>query len=114
MIKAVLKIKTRKFAVDYWRLRSRFSVSKEFNAHCNQSIRCLGSIDVNYRVKSNADFIKKSSAVEEGADESMDFLELFSTVSYSEQNKIDRILNETNEFSRIIVAPSKIMGNRKS
>lgn len=117
-MKEVLKNRTKKFTVDCWQLCSKFPVSREFNAYCNQLIRCSSSVGANYRAalraKSNSDFINKLKIVEEEADESMYFLELFSEVSDIEQNEIKRLHNEANELLRIIVASIKTMRNRKS
>jgi len=108
-MKNILKERTKKFAIDCWYLCSKFPVNREFDAFCRQLIRCSSSVGANYRAacraKSNADFINKLKIVEEEADESMYFLELFLTIS----NKIKRLLNEANELIAITVASIKTM-----
>ncbi|GAA3619707.1 four helix bundle protein [Flavivirga jejuensis] len=59
-MKQVLKNRTEKYAVDSWDLYTKFPILREYNAFCNQLIRCSSSVGVNYRAKSNADFINKS------------------------------------------------------
>ena len=115
-MKEIIKNRTKKFAIDCWRLCSKFPVSREFNAYCNQLIRCSSSVGANYRAacraKSDADFINKLKIVEEEADESMYFLELFSEVSDLERKEIGRLHKEANELLSIVVASIKTMRNR--
>jgi four helix bundle protein len=115
-MKEALKNRTKKFAVDCWSLCSKFPVSREFNAFCNQLIRCSSSVGANYRsacrAKSNADFINKLKIVEEEADESMYFLELLLEISDKERDEMRRLHNEANELLAITVASIKTMRNR--
>jgi len=117
-MKEVLKNRTKKFASDCWYLCAKFPVSREFNAFCNQLIRCSSSVGANYRAacraKSNADFINKLKIVEEEADESMYFLELLLEVSNKEHKELNRLHKEANELLSIVVASIKTMRNRKS
>ncbi|NMH88442.1 four helix bundle protein [Flavivirga algicola] len=117
-MKEVLKKRTKKFASDCWHLCTKFPVSREFNAYCNQLIRCSSSVGANYRAacraKSDADFINKLKIVEEEADESMYFLELLIEVGGKEHNEIRRLLAEANELLSITVASIRTMRNRKS
>jgi len=117
-MKEILKNRTKKFASDCWHLCAKYPVSREFNAYCNQLIRCSSSVGANYRAacraKSNADFINKLKIVEEEADESMYFLELFIEVSNKEHEEIKRLHKEANELLSIVVVSIKTMRNRKS
>ena len=117
-MKEVLKNRTKTFAIDCWQLCSRFPVSREYNAYCNQLIRCSSSVGANYRAacraKSTADFINKLKIVEEEADESMYFIELLLEVSNKEHIEMRRLLGEANELLSIVVASIKTMRNRKS
>ena len=117
-MKEILKNRTKKFASDCWHLCAKYPVSREFNAYCNQLIRCSSSVVENYRAacraKSNADFINKLKIVEEEADESMYFLELFIEVSDKEHEEIKRLHKEANELLSIVVASIKTVRNRKS
>ncbi|WP_299396423.1 four helix bundle protein [uncultured Gelidibacter sp.] len=117
-MKEILKNRTKKFASDCWHLCSKFPVSREYNAYCNQLIRCSSSVGANYRAacraKSNADFLNKLKIVEEEADESMFFLELLLEVSNKEETELKRLHAEANEILSIIVASIKTIRNRKS
>ncbi|WP_100610057.1 four helix bundle protein [Confluentibacter lentus] len=117
-MKEILKNRTKKFAADCWRLCAKFPVSREYNAYCNQLIRCSSSVGANYRAasraKSDADFINKLKIVEEEADESMYFLELLLEVGEVEFNETERLHKEANEILSIVVASIKTMRNRKS
>ena len=117
-MKEVLKKRTKRFAMDCWHLCTKFPVSREFSAYCNQLIRCSSSVGAKYRAacraKSDADFINKLKIVEEEADESMYFLELLLEVSVKEHGEINLLHAEANELLPIIVASIKTMRNRKS
>ncbi len=117
-MKEIIKNRTKNFAIDCWSLCKKFPVSREYNAFCNQLIRCSSSVGANYRAagraKSNADFINKLKIVEEEADESMYFLELLLEVSDKEHTEMNRLLKEANELLSIVVASIKTMRNRKS
>ena len=116
-MKEILKNRTQKFAIDCWQLCSKFPTSREFDAYCRQLIRCSSSVGANYRAacraKSNADFINKLKIVEEEADESMYFLEMFLIISNKEHQEINRLLKEANELLSIVVASIKTMRSKK-
>jgi four helix bundle protein len=115
-VKQILKDRTRKYAADCWDLCTKFPVSREYNAFCNQLIRCSSSVGANYRAacraKSDADFINKLKIVEEEADESMYFLELLLQVSHKEHEEMKRLHAEGNELLSIVVASIKTMRNK--
>ncbi|MGZ0016293.1 four helix bundle protein [Yeosuana sp. AK3] len=117
-MKEALKNRTKKFSSDCWHLCSKFPISREYNAFCNQLIRCSSSVGANYRsacrAKSTADFINKLKIVEEEADESMYFLELLLEVSENKHTEIKRLHKEADELLSIVVASIKTMRNRKS
>ncbi len=117
-MKQKLKNRTQKFAVDCWYLCSKFPTSREYDAYCRQLIRCSSSVGANYRAacraKSSADFINKLKIVEEEADESMYFLEMFLIISDREHQEINRLLKEANELLSIVVASIKTMRSKKS
>ena len=117
-MKQILKNRTKKYAVDCWNLCTKFPISREYNAFCNQLIRCSSSVGANYRAacraKSTADFINKLKIVEEEADESMCFLELLMEVSNKEHSEIKRLHAEGNELLSIVVASIKTMRKGKS
>ncbi len=112
----ILKKRTKQFALDCWNLCSRFPKTREYDAYCIQLIRCSSSIDANYRAacraKSTADFINKLKIVEEEADESMYFLELFEQINSENQHQIKNLIKEANELVSIIVASIKTLRSR--
>lgn len=116
-MKEQLKNRTRRYAADCWRLCTKFPTSREYNAFCNQLIRCSSSVGANYRAacraKSDRDFINKLKIVEEEADESMYFLELLLEISDKEHQEIKRLHAEGNELLSIVVASIRTMRNRK-
>lgn len=111
----ILKKRTKKFALDCWNLCSKFPKTREYDAFCRQLIRCSSSVGANYRAacraKSKADFIHKLKIVEEEADESMYFLELFKEINFENTIKIEKLIKEANELVSIIVASIKTMRN---
>ena len=115
-MKEILKKRTQKFAIDCWQLCSSFPISREYDAFCRQLIRCSSSVGANYRAacraKSDADFINKLKIVEEEADESMYFLEIFLEISNQKHNEIKQLLSEANELLSITVASIKTMRNK--
>lgn len=115
-MKEALKNRTKKYAADCWGLCQKFPVSREYNAFCNQLIRCSSSVGANYRAacraKSTADFINTLKIVEEEADESMYFLELLLEVSDKEHSGMKRLHTEGNELLSIVVASIKTMRNK--
>ncbi|GEM54546.1 four helix bundle protein [Flavobacterium branchiophilum] len=115
-----LKFRTKKFAIDCWKLCRHFPNSREYNAYVNQLIRCSSSVGANYRAsqrgKSTADFINKLKIVEEEADESHFFLELlFEIYDLKEDSvkiEINRLLKEANELVSIMVASINTAKNK--
>ncbi len=73
-MKDIIKNRTKKFALDCWKIGAKLPHTREFNAYVNQLIRSSSSVGANYRAsqraKSNADFINKLKIVEEEIDES--------------------------------------------
>ena len=106
-----LKARTKIFAIDCWRLCSKIPKSREYDALVRQLIRCSSSVGANYRAsqrgKSTADFINKLKIVEEEADESIYWLELFLEILDSNQEEINGLINEAYELLAITVASIK-------
>ena len=115
-MKEVFKKRTKKFAIDCWHLCSSYPVTREYDAFCRQLIRCSSSVGANYRAacraKSDRDFINKLKIVEEEADESMYFLEIFGEISNKNREEITRLWREANELLSITVASIKTMRNK--
>ncbi|MCF6349328.1 MAG: four helix bundle protein [Flavobacteriaceae bacterium] len=91
-----LKTRTKRFAIDCWRLCLKIPKSREYDAWVRQLIRCSSSVGANYRAsqraKSTADFIYKLKIVEEEADESIYWLELFIESLDTNHNEINRLI----------------------
>tara|TARA_R110001583_G_scaffold49255_2_gene154200 strand:- start:16950 stop:17309 length:360 start_codon:yes stop_codon:yes gene_type:complete len=115
-MKEVLKNRTKKFAINCWKLCETYTTSREYDAFCRQLIRCSSSVGVNYRAacraKSSADFINKLKIVEEEADVSMFFLEIFQEISDKNQSEIKKLHAEANELISIVVASIKTIRNK--
>lgn len=107
-MKEAIKRGMLRFAVDAGKLYMRFPISREYNAYCNQLIRCSSSVGANYRAacrgKSDKDIINKLKIVEEEADESMYFLEILKEITDSHHDEIDRLHKEASELLSITVA----------
>jgi four helix bundle protein len=117
-VKEKIKNRTKKFAIDCWKLCTTYSKAREYDAFCRQLIRCSSSVGANYRAacrsKSSADFVYKLKIVEEEADESMYFLEIFMEINAGNDVELKRLHIEANEIVSIIVASIKTIKNRKS
>jgi four helix bundle protein len=85
--------------------------SRSGNAIANQIVRCSTSVAANYRAlcrsKSRADFINKTSIVEEEADESSFWLELIVDAGLMTAARVKPLLQEANEITAILVASRK-------
>lgn len=103
-----LKKRTQKFALDCWFLCSKIPKSREYNAYVNQLIRSSSSVGANYRAslrgKSTRDFINKLKIVEEEADESAFWLEMFMAILKEKQDTLKILHKEANELVAITVA----------
>lgn len=106
-----LKIRTKSFATDCWKLSKKIPKSREYDAWTRQLIRCSSSVGANYRAsqraKSTADFIYKLKIVEEETDESIYWLELFQEVLDPGKKEIKLLIQEANELLAIVVASIK-------
>ncbi|MBT8285293.1 MAG: four helix bundle protein [Flavobacteriaceae bacterium] len=113
-----LKFRTKRFAIDCWKLCKNIPKSREYDAWARQLIRCSSSVGANYRAsqraKSAADFINKLKIVEEEADESIYWLELFQEVLGKSKKEIILLKQEANELLAIIVASIKTARKNKN
>ncbi|MCE2612282.1 four helix bundle protein [Flavobacteriaceae bacterium D16] len=112
-----LKIRTKRFAIACWRLCKNIPKSREYDAWARQLIRSSSSVGANYRAsqraKSTADFIYKLKIVEEEADESIYWLELFQEVLDPGRIEIKKLKQEANELLAIVVASIKTARKNK-
>lgn len=116
-MKEVLKERTKKFAIECWRLCAKYDKGREYDAFCRQLIRCSSSVGANYRAacraKSTADFINKLKIVEEETDETMYFLEILNEIDIKRRDEIKILYAEANELLSIVVASIKTLRNRE-
>ncbi|WP_373520193.1 four helix bundle protein [Aquiflexum sp.] len=112
-MKLEMKQRTKRFAIDVWRLCSSLPHSREFNCYVNQLLRCSSSVAANYmavgRTKSKPDFINKLKIVEEEGDESQFFLEVIEEINSNQEltTEIKRLIKEADEIVAIGVASLK-------
>lgn len=68
-----LKLRTKKFNIDCWKLSAQLPKTREYNNLVFQLLKSSSSVGTNWRAskrpKANADFINKLKIVEEEADE---------------------------------------------
>lgn len=113
-----MKKRTKRLAFECWKFCSNIPKSREFNAWVNQLIRCSSSVGANYRAsqlgKSTRDFIYKLKIVEEEADETMYWLELFELALPEKKDEIGVLKQEAKEVLSIIIASIKTARKNQS
>lgn len=110
-----LKQRTKKFNLDCIHFCKSIPKSRELDSLVRQLIRSSSSVGANYRAanraKSDKDFINKLKIVEEEADESMYWLEIFDEILSVNKTENKRLIQEANELVAITV--SSILTARK-
>src|SRR6266536_5680255 len=113
-----LKQRTNKFALRILDLADALPRSRSGNVIANQIIRSGTSVAANYRAlcraKSRADFINKTSIVEEEADESCFWLQLLIDRGLLAARQVQSLLKEANELTAIFVASRKTAASRQA
>src|SRR6266571_1424720 len=113
-----LKQRTNKFALRILDLADALPRSRSGNVIANQIIRSGTSVAANYRAlcraKSRADFINKTSMVEEEADESCFWLELLVDAGLLGAQQVQPLLQEASEITAILVASRKTATGRQT
>jgi four helix bundle protein len=108
MIERDLKKRTKRFALDIIRFIEAVPKDDTSRILARQLLRAGTSVGANYRsacrAKSNADFIHKMGTVEEEADESGYWLELFREAGKLADERTAALLQEANELVAITVA----------
>lgn len=103
-----LKNRTQDFAFDCWKLCTVFPKTREYDVWVRQLIRSSSSVGANYRAacraKSDRDFINKLKIVEEEADESMFWLEMFLKTGIDSKVQLEALKKEANELLAITVS----------
>lgn len=114
MTKEELIGRNRKFAVEILMTLDLLPSNRIYDALVRQLVRSSTSVGANYRAacraKSTADFINKLKIVEEEADESSYFLDLLYEIDKGKnKQKLQSLLNESNQLLSIYVASIKTM-----
>ena len=121
MTESEMKQRTKAFALRVIKLAN--TVSNDFVGRRlgDQLLRSGTSVAANYRsacrARSKADFINKLGIVEEEADESALWIELLSESGVVSDRKVEKLLDEANQITAMMVASRKSLGktvNQKS
>lgn len=103
-----LKIRTKRFAIDCWKLCSNLPKTREYNNLVFQLLKSSSSVGANWRAsqrpKSDADFINKLKIVEEECDESCFWLEILIEILDQDTVEVEKLLQEASELLAITVA----------
>jgi len=106
-----MKQRTKTFALRILDLADALPRTRSGNVIAGQIVRSGTSVAANYRAlcraKSRADFINKTSIVEEEADESCFRLELLIDRGLLALRRVQPLLKEANELTAIFVASRK-------
>jgi four helix bundle protein len=106
-----MKDRTKQFALRVLKLADELPASRSCNAIASQIVRGSTSVAANYpalcRSKSRADFINKTSIVEEEADESGFWLELIVDAGLMTATRVKPLLAEASEITAMLVASRK-------
>src|SRR5437763_16911603 len=119
MNESEMKQRTKQFALRVLKLADALPKTRSGNVIAAQIVRSGTSVAANYRAlcraKSRADFVNKTSFVEEEADESCFWLELLIERGLVAARRVQPLLNEANELTAIFVSSRKTAaGQRKS
>lgn len=110
------KARTRQLALEIIQLVESLPRSRTADVIGRQLLRSGTSIGANYRAacrgKSKADVISKLAIVEEEADETIYWLELFIESKVVEPSRVDALMKETNEILAMVVASIKTLRGR--
>ncbi|MFD2562066.1 four helix bundle protein [Aquimarina rubra] len=113
-----MKLRTKQFTIDCWKLCSQLPKTREYNNLVFQLLKSSSSVGANWRAsqrpKSTADFINKLKIVEEEADESCFWLEILIEIMNDDTSEANRLWKESDELLRIIVASIKTAKNKPS
>jgi four helix bundle protein len=103
-----MKQRTKTFALRILDLADALPRTRSGNVIAGQIVRSGTSVAANYRAlcraKSRADFVNKTSIVEEEADESCFWLELLIDRGLLAPRRVQPLLKEANELTAIFVA----------
>ena len=106
-----MKNRTKQFALRVLKMADALPTNRSGNAIANQIVRSSTAVAANYRAlcraKSRADFINKTSIVEEEADETGFLLELVVDAGLLTAAGVRSLLDEADEITAILVASRK-------
>ena len=106
-----MKNRTKQFALRVLKLADALPINRSGNAIANQLVRSGTSVAANYRAlcrsKSRADFVNKTSIVEEEADETGFWLELIVDADLLSAKRVNPLLDEASEITAMLVASRK-------
>jgi four helix bundle protein len=106
-----MKNRTKQFALRILKMADALPTNRSGNAIANQLVRSGTSVAANYRAlcrsKSRADFVNKTSIVEEEADESGFWLELIVDAGLMTATRVKPLLQEASELTAMLVASRK-------
>ncbi|MBM4033570.1 MAG: four helix bundle protein [Planctomycetes bacterium] len=112
-----LKRRTFDFALRVLRLVAALPKTIEGRAVARQLADCGTSVGANYRAvckaRSTAEFIAKLGTVEEESDESAFWLELTIHAELLPKKRVEPLLQEANELTRIMGSSRKTASNRR-
>ena len=118
MNEAEMKRRTKQFALRVFKLADALPKTRGGNTIAGQIVRSSSSVAANYRAlcraKSRADFINKTSIVEEEADESCFWLEFLVDAGLLGARRVQPLLQEANEITAILVASRKTAIKRQA
>jgi len=118
MNESEMKQRTKEFALRVLKLADALAKTRSGNAIAAQIVRSGTSVAANYRAlcraKSRADFINKTSIVEEEADESCFWLELLVAAGLLGIRRVQPLLQEADEITAILVASRKTATGRQT
>ena len=113
-----MKQRTKKFALRILDLADALPHTRSGNVIAGQIVRSGTSVAANYRAlcraKSRADFVNKTSIVEEEADENCFWLELLIDRGLLSDRRVQPLLKEANELTAIFVASRKTAVSRQA
>jgi four helix bundle protein len=113
-----MKQRTKRFALRVLKLADALPKTRSGNAIGGQIVRSGTSVAANYRAlcraKSRADFVNKTSIVEEEADESCFWLELLVDAGLLGSRQVQPLLQEANEITAVLVASRKTAAGRQA
>lgn len=116
MTEKELKDRTKKFAIDIFKLVELLPNSTTGRIIQNQIGRSASSVAANYRAtcrgRSKAEFIAKLGVVLEEADESAFWLEMIIETNLYNKNVTVQLLKEANELVSIFVSSLKTIKSR--